>query len=76
MKEITAELMRIIGSGAGKDTGKGRAETAMKAESGWSATLVQRIKVPRAKSAGSAGSWKASKPEEVIPFDKGDFKDF
>jgi methyl-accepting chemotaxis protein len=76
MKDITAELMRIIGSGASKGGGKVQAETAMKTESGWGATLAQRLKVPRAKTAGSAGDRKAAKPEEVIPFDKGEFKDF
>jgi hypothetical protein len=75
MKEIAAEVMRIVGSGGSTGAGLGQIEPAKKAESGWKAPFIERLKAPRAKPS-AAGSRKPSKPEEVIPFDKGDFKDF
>ena len=76
MKEIAGEVMLIVGSGGSKGAGPGQGEPAKRAESGWKAPFMERMKAVRAKSPGPAGSGKPSKPEEVIPFDKGDFKDF
>jgi len=77
MKEIAGEVMGIIGSrrsmgAAGKDHG----ESVKKAESVRLAPFIERLKAPRAKSPGAATGRKASKPEEVIPFEEGGFKDF
>jgi methyl-accepting chemotaxis protein len=76
MKVIAGEVMLIVGSGGSKGAGHGRGEPAKKAESGWKGPFIESLKAPRAKSPGPAGNRKPSKPEEVIPFDKGDFKDF
>ena len=76
MKEIAGEVMLIVGSRDSKGTGPGQGEPAKKAESVWKAPFIEKMKSVRAKSPGPAGSRKPSKPEEVIPFDKGDFKDF
>jgi len=76
MKEIAGEVMIIVGSGGSKGAGLGQGEPAKKTESGWKAPFVDRMKSVRGKAPGPAGSRKPSKPEEVIPFDKGDFKDF
>jgi len=76
MKEIAGEVMLIVGSGGSKGAGPGQGEPAKRAESGWKAPFMEKMRAVRAKSPGPAGIGKPSKPEEVIPFDKGDFKDF
>jgi sensor histidine kinase regulating citrate/malate metabolism len=76
MKEVAGEIIRIVGSGGSKDAGKGRGEPAKKDEADWKAPLMARLKAPREKSPGAAGSRKPSRPEEVIPFGKDNFKDF
>ena len=76
MKEIAGEVMLIVGSGGSKGEGPGQGEPAKRAESGWKAPFMEKMRAVRAKSPGPAGIGKPSKPEEVIPFDKGDFKDF
>jgi len=76
MKEIAGEVMGIIGSGNSKGAGKDHGEPVEKTGSVRMAPFIERLKAPRTKSPGAAGSRKASRPEEVIPFDKGDFKDF
>ena len=76
MKEIAGEVMGIIGSRGSKGTGNGQGEPVKKAESGWKAPFIERLKAPRAKSIGAAGNRKLSKPEVVIPFEEGGFKDF
>jgi hypothetical protein len=76
MKEIAGEVLLIVGSGGSKGADPGQGEPAKKAESVWKAPFIEKMKSVRAKSPGPAGIRKSSKPEEVIPFDKGDFKDF
>ena len=76
MKEVAGEIMRIVGSGGSKGAGKDPGEPVEKAGSVRMAPFIERLRAPHAKSPGVAGSRKPSKPEEVIPFDKGDFKDF
>jgi ABC-type transporter Mla subunit MlaD len=76
MKEVAGEITRIVGSGGSKDAGKRLGEPGKKDEAGWKAPLLARLKAPRAKSPGAAVGRKAAKPEEVIPLEKGDFRDF
>jgi methyl-accepting chemotaxis protein len=76
MKEVAGEIMRIVGSGGSKGAGKEPEEPVQKAGSVRMAPFIERLKAPRAKSPGAAGSRKPSKPEEVIPFGEGNFKDF
>ena len=76
MKEIAGELKRIIGSRGSSGTGKDHGEPSKKTESGRKAPFIERLKAPRAKSTVAAGSRKPSKPEDVIPFEEGGFKDF
>jgi sensor histidine kinase regulating citrate/malate metabolism len=76
MKEIAGELKRIIGSRASSGTGKDHGQPSKKPESGRKAPFIERLKAPRAKSTVAAGSRKPSKPEEVIPFEEGGFRDF
>jgi hypothetical protein len=60
MKEIAGELKRIIGSRGSNGTGKDPGEPVKKAESGWKAAVGR----------------KTARPENLIPFEKSDFKDF
>jgi methyl-accepting chemotaxis protein len=76
MKEVAGEIMRIVGSGGSKGAGKEPGEPVQKAGSVRMAPFIERLKVPRAKSPGASGSRKPSRPEEVIPFGEGNFKDF
>ncbi|NPV05751.1 MAG: hypothetical protein HPY67_13575 [Syntrophaceae bacterium] len=76
VKEIAAELVRVIGSGSSKESGSRPGEAANKPASGWKAPLLARLKAPREKAPAAAACRKTPKPEEVIPFGKGDFKDF
>ncbi len=76
MKEVAGEIMRIVGSGGSKGAGKEPGEPVQKAGSVRMAPFIERLKAPRAKSPGAAGSRKPSRPEEVIPFGEGNFKDF
>jgi methyl-accepting chemotaxis protein len=74
LKRYVGDLNGLIGGSASH--GKGRGEPAKKDEAGWKAPLLARLKAPREKSPGAAGNRKPSRPEEVIPLNKGDFKDF
>jgi len=76
MKEVAGEIMRIVGSGGSKGAGKEPGEPVQKAGSVRMAPFIERLKAPRAKSPGASGSRKPSRPEEVIPFGEGNFKDF
>ena len=76
VKDITAKLLRIIGSGGSKDAGSNQGEPAKKAGSGWKAPLLARLKAPQGSAPVAVGGRKPSRPEEVIPFGKDDFKDF
>jgi methyl-accepting chemotaxis protein len=76
MKEIAGELKRIIGSRGSGGTGRDQGEPSTKTESGRKAPFIERLKAPRAKATVAAGSRKSSKPEDVIPFEEGGFKDF
>ena len=76
MKVIAGEVMGIMGSGNSKGAGKDHGEPVEKTGSVRMAPFIERLKAPRTKSPGAADSRKASRPEEVVPFDKGDFKDF
>jgi len=76
MKEIAGEVMLIVGSKGSKGAEPGQGDPAKKAESVRKVPFIDRMKSARAKASGPAGSRKPSKPEEMIPFDKGDFKDF
>jgi methyl-accepting chemotaxis protein len=74
MKEIAGEVMGIIGSRGSKGNGKDPGEAVKKAGSGWKTPFGGSPKTPRSKTP--AVGRKASKPEEMIPFDEGNFKDF
>jgi methyl-accepting chemotaxis protein len=74
MKEIAGEIMSIVGSGGSKGTGKDPGEPVKKAGSGWKVPFGGSPKTPRAKTP--AVGRKASRPEEMIPFEEGHFKDF
>jgi methyl-accepting chemotaxis protein len=74
MKEVAGEIIRIVGSRGSKGAGKDPGEPVKKAGSGCKVPFGGSPKTPRAKT--SAVGRKASKPEEMIPFDKADFKDF
>jgi sensor histidine kinase regulating citrate/malate metabolism len=74
MKEVAGEIMRIVGSGGSKSAGKEPGEPVQKAGSGWKVPFGGRPKTPRAKTP--AVGRKASRPEEMIPFEEGNFKDF
>jgi uncharacterized protein Yka (UPF0111/DUF47 family) len=76
MKEIAGELKRIIGSRGSSGTGEDHGQPSKNTEPGRKASFIERLKAPRAKSTVAAGSRKPSKPEEVIPFEEGGFKDF
>ena len=76
VKDIVAELVRIIGSGAARDAGRRPAEAAGTGSSGLKAPLPARLKASGDKSPGADAGRKALRSEEVIPFGKGDFKDF
>jgi hypothetical protein len=74
MKEIAGEIMGIVGSGGSKGAGKDPGEPVKKAGSGWKVPFGGSPKTPRAKTP--AVGRKASRPEEMIPFEEGNFKDF
>jgi ABC-type transporter Mla subunit MlaD len=74
MKEVAGEIMRIVGSGGSKGAGKDPGEPVKKAGSGWKVPFGGSPKNPRAKTP--AVGRKASRPEEMIPFEEGNFKDF
>ena len=74
MKEIAGEIMGIVGSGGSKGAGKDPGEPVKKAGSGRKVPFGGSPKTPRAKTP--AVGRKASRPEEMIPFEEGNFKDF
>ena len=76
MKDIASGLLRIIGSGASKNAGSVPLETVQAGSPGVKAPLLARLKASRGKDAAAAAGRKPSRPEDVIPLEKGDFKDF
>ena len=76
VKEIAAELVRLIGSGGSNEEGSRPGEAAGKPASGRKTPLPARLQGPREKGPAAAAGRKATKPEEVIPFGRDDFRDF
>jgi methyl-accepting chemotaxis protein len=72
LKRYVGDLDALIGGGASNGKGHGVQESAPAAEKPQTA----RVKPTLTGSLRKALGRKPAKPEEVIPFDKGDFKDF
>ncbi|MGZ3387728.1 MAG: methyl-accepting chemotaxis protein, partial [Isosphaeraceae bacterium] len=74
LKRYVGELDALIGGSASGGKGRGAQESATPVEKRQPAG--SKTAAARTGSPGRANVRKAARPEDVIPFDKGDFKDF
>ncbi len=73
MKSQSAGLAEIIG---GNGAGRGAGEQSAPASEKPKAMIQKALSLATFKSRGKAGAAKAARPEDVIPFDDKDFKNF
>ncbi len=73
MKSQSAGLAEIIG---GNGAGKGTVEQSSSASDKPKAMIQKALSLASFTGRGKAGSAKAARPEQVIPFDDKDFKNF